>query len=356
MEPLRRESRLPWKARPWLAALCVLACSSPETQESEADQQALPQTISALVPVTNLDMERTVTFTDYPPEPLKRRCDQSFHYDNDARVLDLPLEGSVCDAGYEIDRPYVSATFHENVYGAQHSLQFTLPPRLGRDGTGMPCTGGTGCTEPTAPAPDRAELAVHAAGNERDYGIGFNYDNPKYFGFAVYIYESAGRLPLKSTVHFMQAWQYVAGAGPCGVPLHATLDNVPDTDPPQHPPQLMFHVSAHANDGGHTVVENVPIVTNTWHTFVFFLHPNSNEEAGRGVVTIWLDGSQIVDWHNDWGCNLEQTAEYTYTDNWHLRVGMYRTDPGIINQRMDMFFDNVRVASSKLQADPTLIY
>jgi hypothetical protein len=352
------------------AVVPTIACSGQESGEAELGEQTLAQTLSPLVPVMNLDMERSVTWSDSAPRP--ERCDRVLHYDNDSKQLEVPLEGSVCDVGYEGDKPWWSSSYHEAIYGGAHSLQMTLPPRLGVGPNNEPClVEGPNCA---VQGSDRAELDVHSAGDEEKYGVGFNFNNPKYFGFAMYIAGSPDLLQngLLRKFFFMQAWQYGCGrkdgAPGCGVPLTGGLQNgsVPGT--------LAYYFSAHdngPNGGGHSVLPGNPIdiTLNAWHTFLFFLHPNNNEtQTSTGVITVWVDGALVADYHGDWGCNIgEADADNSVnwdlpagsifiTDNWNLRVGMYRPGPGIINQRLDIFFDNVRLASSKKQADPHEIY
>jgi hypothetical protein len=281
----------------------------------------------------------------------------------------IPLEGSVCgDHGpgaalgpfNEVrpdSAPFVSSHLYYGAAATGHSLELTLPPRLnGTDGAGYPCeSSSSGCKM----APDRAEIVVDGEGFERDYGVGFNFNNPKYFGFAMYVHGSSG-FPMGSGVTFMQAWQFGCGrddaGGTCGVPLAATMTDAPGGSSSP----LLFHVTA-ADDapdsvaryGLHSVVADTPLAINAWNTFIFFMQPNSNEMPGTGVVQIWLNGVQIADWHGDWGCNVTGTA---LSDQWHLKAGMYRTGDGVVPNALYTFFDNLRVASSKKQADPAQVF
>jgi len=322
----------------------LVACSNGGIGEGAAGELRQAQTLSPLVPVANVDLEGAAQ-PQNDPNGRANACDQILT--NGGRTFPLVLDGSTCSTP---DRPYVT-TNPSFVYSGVRGLQMTLPPRL------------------TGNGPDRSELVVHQAGDEVAYGVGFNFDNPKYFGFAMKVY--GGSLPLAGHgVHIMQAWQYACGrsetAGNCGVPFVTTLQNAPAGSPQP----LQFYVRVHHNGAYGADADTVTgpgnqeawlLSANEWHRFIYYLHPNSNEMPGTGVVTIWLDGVQIADWHGDWGCNInppfdDQSAIYGYpaflSDNWHLRVGMYRTDPGVINQRLDILFDNVRVASSKKQADP----
>ena len=199
------------------------------------------------------------------------------------------------------------------------------------------------------PTPDRAEVSVYADGFEARDGVGFGFDDPKYFGFLMYFPGPPGFSLVSGYdgegVHFMQAWQYHSSeADGCGVPLVATLENSNAANLPISPVQV--RLTAHDQVDGFALANPPwPLTVNAWHRFVFFLDPNNGETEGLGQVTAWLDGHLYVDWHHDWGCNT-RAAGSAHTDKWHLRVGMYRTSSGVVDQRLDMFFDNIRVAPS----------
>lgn len=324
----------------------LVACSHGNPSEQPTGEARQAQTLSPLVPVANVDLEGAAQ-PQNDPNGRAGACDQLLT--NAGRTFRLVLDGSVCSAA---DRPYVTPN-PAFVYKGTRGLQMTLPPRL------------------TGNGPDRAELIVNQEGDEGNYGVGFNFNNPKYFGFAMKVYGAS--LPLAGNgVHVMQAWQHACGrtetAGNCGVPLVTTLQNAPAGSPQP----LQFQVRVHHNGAYGADADSVTgpapgnqdawlLSADEWHSFIYYLQPDSNEMPTTGVVSIWLDGNQIADWHGDWGCNIkppfnDQSAIYgspvLLTDDWHLRVGMYRTDPGVINQRLDILFDNVRVASSKKQADP----
>lgn len=249
----------------------------------------------------------------------------------------MPLEGSIDAPPYVADRPRLISSLFYGRTSQGHSLLLTLPPR----------------SEPVSP--DRVELDVYD--RELDAGgVTFDLSHPKYFGYAVYIHPTT-MLPLKAAVHFTQAWQYNCGrdqnGGSCGVPLTATLGNA---EPGSANP-LAFRVAASDDgpDGGHyEVVPPTPITIGAWHRFLFYLEPNSNERAGTGRVRLWVDGAKLADWSHDWGCNLrpDNRGWGPLSDDWHLRVGMYRTGDGDVDQYIQMSFDNVRVAFTREAADP----
>jgi hypothetical protein len=250
----------------------------------------------------------------------------------------LPLNGSLDLERYASDRPHVITSLFHGGGDRGHSLLMTLPPR------------------PAPTSSDRAELNVY----DRDldaHGLTFDFRHPKYFGFAMYILESSG-LPLESGVHFMQAWQHNVGrdehGGSCGVPLAATLEN----GQVGSPAALTFRVSAsdngEANGGRYSVVPTTPLVAGAWHTFLFYLEPNSNELVGSGVVRLWFDGVLVADWRHDWGCNLasDNRGWGPITDDWHLRVGVYRPGGGPIERYLYVAYDDIRVAFTREDADP----
>jgi hypothetical protein len=334
----------------------------------------LAHTLSPLVPVLDYDMEAP----DLRIEPrarstlpagVPRRCDQKLLYGktrrdaNEQRVLGLSLEGSVCDAGNEADRPRLSSSYQ---YTGARALELTLPPRrFGLDKNGERCTVHDPENNPCI-GPDRAELTALSPDFEAREGVGFNMGSPKYLGFAMYLALPSGGLVRDPSsiagaegVHFMQAWQFLDNIQrSCGVPLVATLENAPEggssplqfsvrsSNDPSPADTIGKHSVGYTKSDGTRVISWF-IEPNQWHTFIFYLKPNSISVPGTGVVKIWYDGRQIVDWHRNWGCDVTSGQ-----DNWHLRVGMYRAGPGIIDQTLQAFFDNVRVAFSKKQADP----
>ena len=100
-----------------------------------------------------------------------------------------------------------------------------------------------------------------------------------------------------------------------------------------------------------SVLSETPFTLGVWHTFVFYLQPDTNEMRNTtGKVKIWFDGVLKADWDRDWGCNL---SDRKYRDVWDLRVGMYRTDiKGPTNATAYMFLDNIGVASYFNGANP----
>ena len=65
-----------------------------------------------------------------------------------------------------------------------------------------------------------------------------------------------------------------------------------------------------------------------------------------------------MDWHGDWGCNstgadANNGSFGTISDEWDLGVGLDRFAGGTATQWLYAFFDNIRVAPSKAQADPS---
>jgi hypothetical protein len=214
-----------------------------------------------------------------------------------------------------------------------HSLQLTLPPRV------------------SAVSPDRAEIDAVSTENSPAGAVVFDLKNPKYFGFAMYIHPHSG-LPLQSGVHFMQAWQDgrapASGTAKCGVPLVATLLDAGHGDK-----SLAFYISAHDDEigpGSRLLLDNTPLTAGAWHTFLFYLQPDTNEMTDTtGKVQLWFDGVQMIDWNGDWGCNVSSGE---FLDRWDLRVGMYRTADGPIDQYLYTFWDNIGVASYRAGADP----
>jgi hypothetical protein len=262
--------------------------------------------------------------------------------------------------------PYLSPNPNYQFPGTTgRSLQLTLPPRL------------------AAPGPDRAELQVNDEGFEGLEGVGFNMNNPKYLGFRVMFVLPSGGLvsPVGGArgdegIHIMQAKQlpFNYDESHCAVPLSTVIDNACDPAKeacpldalpnPSHIP-LQFHVSTHKNSatpdgptgGAWATGRNQAtgelqskwlFTPNVWHTFIFYLDPRSAEVSGDGAVKVWFDGVRVIDWVGKWGCNTNPPGQ----DAWHLRVGMYRTSLGPLDQTLDAFFDDIRVASSRLQADP----
>jgi hypothetical protein len=200
---------------------------------------------------------------------------------------------------------------------------------------------------------------AHVEGFEATYGVGFNFENPKYFAFAMYIHGSSA-LPLITPVDFMRVDQLGTGrengVGTCGVPLVASLKNAPDQG-------LRFEVTAHDNapagEGEYAVVPPTAVSLSAWHTFEFFLFPHSNEPSREphidGMLQVWFDGVSIADWRHDWGCSPEPNPPYgTIEDKWRLSVGPVRAaqtpDVGV-EQSFHTFFDNVRLAPSKARAE-----
>ncbi len=321
-----------------LIPLALLACDVRE-REPELGEQAQAQTLyPAKVPGANIDLEGAGVSV-YPPSgppplwlievgSLGQAWSNSQHR--------FELGGSAIGPEYAANKPYVSSSLK---YAGERSLQLTLPPR------------------PTFAGRDWVWLVANEEGFEAMDGVGFNFDNPKYFGFAIFVHGSSS-LPLQSPVQFMQARQFglapVSGIGNCNIPLTATLVNAF--------PGLRFKIEAGDNAGLHQLVPETVISVGTWHTFVFYLQPNSNQRDGTGVATVWFDGGQIADYHGDWGCNTtgpeaNNGAYGTIQDKWALEVGLHRTTDGaIINQWLYAFFDNVRVAPSRRQADSTEAY
>lgn len=396
------------KKASWMG-LTLLACGSesaaPSPDELLGERSlALGANPAPATPLLNIDMESSVSFQNisgYPTGlglPL-HTCHVLFTHQAPAGVppieSSIGIEGSACGdqtgtgggsggqfntpridpggATSEDFTPYVSPRVYypPDPPGGParnaHSLQLSLPARLrGTDKTtGFPCDNGTaGCVM----APDRSELLAYGNGFEKTNGVGFGFNDPKYFGFAIYI-DPSTRLPLDSAVHFMQAWQFgvgrANGQGFCGVPLTTTVANSDDGG-------LVFYATAADNspdsvatDGLWDVVGNTPRPTHpimtplplgVWNTFVFYLSPSSMEQGHPGVISIWFNGALIADWHHTWGCNVlgQEGKNYPFgplSDAWHLKVGMYRTGDGVISGPMYMFVDNVRVASSKRQVD-----
>lgn len=284
----------------------------------------------------NIDLEgSSVVIQEFAPPTSPHKL-----FD-DGKWFPFALEGSSLDPWYyEANKPYISSGLHFGSAATGHSVQLTLPPRSGSTG------------------PDRAEMFAYGWGFEDDYGVAFDFNRPRYLGFAMYIHESSA-VPLLSDVTFMQAWQFGVGrdasGGNCGVPLHATL--LKGSGSP-----LQFKVFAHDNAapgyGEHQVVPATTISRGVWHTFVFYLAPNSNADVNHsGLVKLWFDASVVgpptFQWSGDWGCNLGPNPPYgTVEDKWHIRVGMYRTGSGVLDQWMYTFFDNVRVATTASSARP----
>lgn len=325
------------------AVLVVLveaaACRHAPPPELRRSQQGLVTTppatpaASAAVPEQRIaiDFEAPdARFDEARPPPGSR-----IRFHHDGQDFRMPLEGSIDARPYVADRPRLTSTLFYGRASQGHSLLLTLPPR----------------SEPVAP--DRVELDVYDRDLDRG-GVTFDFSHPKYFGFAMYIHPTTA-LPLKSGVHFAQAWQYNCGrdkdGGWCGVPFTATLDN---SDPGASQP-LSFRVNA-SDDGPehYELVPMTPIVVGAWHRFLFYLEPNSNEQAGTGVVRVWVDGVKVADWSHDWGCNLrpDNRGWGPLSDDWDLRVGMYRTGPGDVDQYIQMSFDNVGVGFTRAAADP----
>jgi hypothetical protein len=326
----------------YAVVLCLVSACKPAGPPGPARIVRTPSLRAAALapqqlqnPVLDIDLEgETTSLDEIRPAPGSR-----MRLQERGRQFRLPLNGSIDLERYVADRPHlVSSLFHGG--GANgHSLLMTLPPR------------------PTPTSSDRAELNVY----DRDldsHGVTFDFHHPKYFGFAMYVLETSG-LPLETGVHFMQAWQHNVGrdedGGSCGVPLAATLENAPAGSATA----LQFHVSASDNgeaEGGHySVVPPTPLSVGAWHTFLFYLEPNSNELPGEGVVTLWFDGAKVADWRHDWGCNLaaDNRGWGPISDDWHLRVGMYRSGRGAIEQYLYVAYDDMRVAFTRADADPT---
>jgi hypothetical protein len=355
----------------WLAGLCLaagswLACDQRQRGDGPIGKQVGAQTyLSSKVPVVDIDLERPASITG--GATVNRKCDQTLTYDGATHTL--PLEGSACDAEFTGDKPYVSSSISYKKDPSStgvKSLELTLRERLGRK-NGVLCAGGTGCTVP--PAPDRAGLVANAEGDEALYGVGFNFDNPKYLGFALLVHGSSS-LPLQSPVDIMRVQQCGSGtnATTCKDALVATLYS-PGGSNATTPLSLKF--VATDDRGAHPIsTYTTSISVNQWRRFAFYLQPRSNANTGsvasgvfpKGVVTIWVDDPvagtmrQLADWHQQWGFNPSTSPNAAVADSWRLEVGLTRTGAGIINQKIYAFFDNVRVAPSFTQADPGQAY
>lgn len=303
-----------------LAIRSLAACDERPLEGARLDRIAEAQTLSALVPAVNADLEG--------PDTQIQSTGSSWKLVDDQKNLYFNLAGSMGTTApyFATDKPYISSSLS---FRDTHSLQLTLPPRSGTTG------------------PDTVELRANRPGDETRYGVGFNFDNPKYFGFAMYLHGSSGRQALATQI--MRAVQL--GSGPagstskCGVPFSVTLW------------ADVFLDFAVGSNSGQTVIHQAGITKDAWHTFVFFLQPNSIEMPGKGVVTIWIDGIMVKDWHGDWGCNITgpdaNNGTYgTIVDEWELRVGLHRWPNGAASQWHYVFFDNIRVAPSFAQANP----
>lgn len=332
-------------------------------------QQPLLKPLQSAAPFEQIDMQGQTSFNyPYTPAQLRalglpaRRCDGQVT--ELGRTYSVSLEGSACTntyfgAGHGDGAPYINSNpsfryFYDPVanptFHSGSSLQLTLPQRTQTtDVNGVPCTPGPSFPNCALPGPDRAEVSFYADGFEEGHGVGFGFENPKYFAFMMYIPAAANfSLVPGGAVHFMQAWQYYAGAfDGCGVPLVATLKN--SVDPNQAVSPVQFNLEAIDQAGSYLSATSWPLRVNTWNRFVFFLDPNNNESGATGNLRVWLNDQLITDWHHDWGCNVVGTATHpaTHTDKWHLRVGMYRPTLGPINQRLDVLFDDIRVAPSR---------
>jgi hypothetical protein len=357
--------------------LALVGCTANEGQpQLGMSEQPIVTPLNSLAPFEAVDLSVLPLSISYPLTPqqiydkiqVPRRCD-GFLNEGD-RSYGLALEGSVCTDIYAGDKPYINGNpSFSYQYGGEgiglnsgKVLQLTLPPRTQKTTpTGVSCRPSVKPDSPPCvmPFPDRAELTAYSDDFEVAHGVGFGFDNPKYFAFLMRLPVSSGFTlePVSDGdegVHFMQAWQYHTVEDGCGVPLVATMENAHDANLATSP--IQFRVTAKDDQGSVSIPDTStgaarwPLTLNKWHRFEFFLNPSSNELPGTGQITIWLDGQLIVDWHHDWGCN---TTGKSYKDKWNLRVGMYRTyggggsQPAPINQRLDLLFDEVRVAPSR---------
>lgn len=321
-----------------LAGFSACTTGARDSNERIAQPRSQALVLAPRVPIENIELEVPASIVDVPPSG--RTCNQRLDYTDNTRHYPLRLEGSPCDAGppshpYAQDKPYVSPRLH---YGSGHSLQLTLPPRAG------------------SVAPDTVEVIANASGDEAAHGVGFNFENPKYVGVAVRI-DSSSDLPLSTGgIDFMRVRQT---NGSCGVPFSARLispSGAVATTPLQ--PRFVAADSLGAYALPLLAGVSTPLIrANEWHSFVFYLQPVNNQMQAAppandrtGVISVWLDGVLIADWHHDWGCNVSG-ADPT-AGAFELGVGVNRATTGSINKWLYGFFDNIRVAPSFLLADP----
>jgi hypothetical protein len=285
--------------------------------------------------------------------------------DNNNFSFKANVQGSPCLAAYAADKPHISTSRYyvapgDTTTAPRRSLKLSLPPRPGKLPNGAACFTGSTCA--IQAGPDVAELLVHdgvSQSSEELYGVGFNFENPKFFGFAMQIASSSG--PLKSPVKFMRVVQQ----GTCGVPLSAKLESVGSS--------FKFSLDASDNAGSRQILAPTTLLADKWYRFVFFLSPHSQETVatdveGGGTVMLWLGGEQdealtlLLDWRGrdangnpagDFGC--KPVAPFN-TDSWTLNVGPYRDANKIFPESLYLYFDNIRVTPRKDQADPITMY
>ena len=193
---------------------------------------------------------------------------------------------------------------------------------------------------------DRNEISVVRDSDTYAFHLG----QTRYFGFAIYIHNSASDWPLAQDVIFMQAWQVNCGPK---VPLFARLlKGTGDTANP-----LKFAISAYDALTRHTVVAATPITKSAWHTFVFKMLPSyvgmcAPPFLETGLVEVWMDGLKIATFNHSWGHQPGSepgSPGSPTTDQWHVRCGLYR---GRAEQDLVAFFDNIRYADNLCDANP----